>query len=77
MQSLCTLTTFSDTFCTAVNKKRKHNGASGAGAGDEGQKEWGRGQFGGKKCWKGERYEREKRKEGLNFSLGKEKSLNI
>lgn len=39
MQSLCTLTTFSDTFCTAVNKKRKHNGASGAGAGDEGQKE--------------------------------------
>lgn len=31
MQSLCTFTTSSDTFCTAVNekKKRKHNGASG------------------------------------------------
>lgn len=29
MQSLCTFTTSSDTFCTAVNEKRKHNGASG------------------------------------------------
>lgn len=29
MQSLCTLTTSSDTFCTAVNEKREHNGASG------------------------------------------------
>ena len=29
MQSLCTLTTSSYTFCTAVNEKRKHNGGVG------------------------------------------------
>lgn len=34
MQSLCTLTTSSDTFCTAVNEKRKHNGAVGVELGD-------------------------------------------
>lgn len=37
MQSLCTLTTSSDTFCTAVNEKRKHNGASGWSGGFVGQ----------------------------------------
>ena len=39
MQSLCTLTTSSYTFCTAVNEKRKHNGGVGGGAGGE---MWGR-----------------------------------
>lgn len=43
MQSLCTLTTSSDTFCTAVNEKRKHNGASGWSVGDVGQL-WERGE---------------------------------
>jgi len=39
MQSLCTLTTSSDTFCTAVNEKRKHNGGRQDGAREEGEDE--------------------------------------
>jgi len=49
MQSLCTLTTSSDTFCTAVNKKQKINAnTAGRWGGARGGVGHFVGEFGGK-----------------------------
>lgn len=73
--------TSSDTFCTAVNRKRKHKGASrwrGDGCGEEDPKS----EVEGRKVDQGMKREgkEEEIKKGLNFfTLGKErkKLLNI
>lgn len=85
MQSLCTLTTSSDTFCTAVNEKRKHNGASGWSGqygtvvGERrGQKKWGTGKKGGNKGGQEEKEMKRKgiKEKGLNFvTQGKERKI--